>query len=783
MRKFFNKMKHAVFTVGLVSVLSVGTAAYAAETEAEEKVAVSEKLMGVATVNELESTEVTEGFFTGKDGKTYYKNADGVIVKDQIVTVNGKNYYLDKKGVRFENACMIYKDVAYHASKTGVLSTRAGWFQIGDDWYYSDKEGALFKNRWISGIYYMGKDGKMLTSTLIEWEEEKYYLGADGAWQRTAGWVKVGKYWYYIKEDGFIQMGGMVEDGGKTYFLDVEGRMLTNQIIVMNEKKYYITSTGALRKSRGWVTCNDKWYFCEEDGSLRCSATALSASKQTYYLNADGEMVTDQIVVIDEKIYYATKEGAFRTTGGWIKIHGDWYYSDAGGVFRANKFVAPSVKSMYYLGEDGKMVTDKVIMHKDCVYYVQKSGLVSISKGWMEIGKKWYYAKGGGELKRNEFQVYQGKKYFLGDDGAMVVNDGVVSDGYAYHADKDGVCTYKSGWVKSGGLWYYSDTKARLVKNKFLKKGGIEYFFDIYGVMQDGCFFYHGTDLYYANKGGEVRRKSGWFQVDGHWYFSNLSGVFYRNTAKTIKGTKYFFSEDGSLKENADYYDPTAVTDTSWTEINGRRYHVDKNGNVDSLFGIDVSAWQDDIDWKKVKADGVDFAFIRVGGRFGKTGEIYDDSLGVENIKKATEAGIPVGVYFFTQAVTVDEAIEEAKYTLNKIKGLNVTLPVVIDSENMSGGRHGKITPKERTAIIKAFCDTVKEAGYEPMYYAGMAWCVDGYVDVTQLTEYMHWCAQYWIRNQCDDYGVPYQIWQYSDSGTVDGIRGKVDCNIWYLVH
>ena len=64
-----------------------------------------------------------------------------------------------------------------------------------------------------------------------------------------------------------------------------------------------------------------------------------------------------------------------------------------------------------------------------------------------------------------------------------------------------------------------------------------------------------------------------------------------------------------------------------------------------------------------------------------------------------------------------------------------------------------------------------------------MAWCVDGYVDVTQLTEYMHWCAQYWIRNQCDDYGVPYQIWQYSDSGSVDGINGKVDMNIWYRVH
>ena len=446
-------------------------------------------------------------------------------------------------------------------------------------------------------------------------------------------------------------------------------------------------------------------------------------------------------------------------------------------------FVVHSSKVSYYVGKDGKMAADTVIMHKDKLYFLQKDGMVMIKKGWKKIKGKWYYFAGGGELKRNEIVAYKGKNYFLGDNGAMVVSDGVIAGGKTYVADKDGVIKIRKGWVKSGGLWYYSDKNAKLYTNVFMKIKGVEYYFDIYGVMQEDGFFYQGKKLYYANKNGSVRRKFGWLKVGEHWYCSDKTGVFYRNVMKTIQGVKYYFNEDGSWKESSDYYDPTAVRDTSWEEINGRRYHLDENGKPDSLWGIDVSAWNDKIDWTKVKADGVDFAFIRVGGRFGKTGEIYDDSLGVTNIKEATAAGIPVGVYFFTQAVTVEEAIEEANYTLEKIKGLGVTLPVVIDSENMSGGRHGKIDPKTRTEVIKAFCDTVKAAGYEAMYYAGMAWCVDGYVDVSKLKDYMHWCAQYWIRNQCDDYGVPYQIWQYSDSGKVDGIKGNVDCNIWYTKH
>ncbi len=886
MRRKYSRVKSGMILTGLATVLSFGTTAYAAEetadatSGAENFVSVSEGsedpdgqdalsefvqqtseeenretdavLLGTSSdvslirgtsdegVQEAE-TSTTAGFFTGADGKTYYRDEEGNIVKNQIVVVDKKKYFMDANGAMLISDGVIYNGIGYHAPSTGIIYVKSGWLQVGDDFYFTTDTGVPTYDRWVQGTYYIGKDGKMVKDAIVVWEDIPYYLD-------KSGWVTVGGKKYFIKSDGAIQMGGIVEFGGKTYFLDEEGQPLKNQIIAMNDKKYYLgtdgvmrtkkgwlsfqnkwyytkdggeilcndlvvnakkeryyvdsegvmiakdfvvigekkyyaTSNGALRSHKGWIKLNNKWYYTEADGSFRTNALVENAKHEKYYVDSEGVMPVKQIVTVGKKKYYAGAGGLIRSKKGWIKLNGDWYYTEAGGEFRMDDFVVQSSKISYYMGKDGKMAADAVVLHKDKLYFVQKDGVVKIKNGWMKIKNRWYYSAGGGELTRNSILKYKGKNYYLSDDGSMAAGDGVIAEGKTYVADKNGVIKLRKGWVKSGGLWYYSDSNGKVFKNVFKKIKGVEYYFDNDGVMQDNGFFFQGKKMYYAQKGGAIRRKFGWLKVDGIWYCSDSNGLFFRSVLKTIQGKRYYFNADGSWRETAAYYDPTAVKDTSWEEINGRRYHLDKNGNPDSLFGIDVSAWNDKIDWAKVKADGVDFAFIRVGGRFGKTGEIYDDSLGVTNIKEATAVGMPVGVYFFTQAVTVDEAIEEANYTLEKIKGLDVSLPVVIDSENMSGGRHGKIDPKTRTDIIKAFCDTVKAAGYEPMYYAGMAWCVDGYVDVSRLTEYMHWCAQYWIRNQCDDFGVPYQIWQYSDSGTVNGIKGKVDCNIWYTKH
>lgn len=206
-------------------------------------------------------------------------------------------------------------------------------------------------------------------------------------------------------------------------------------------------------------------------------------------------------------------------------------------------------------------------------------------------------------------------------------------------------------------------------------------------------------------------------------------------------------------------------------------YVVD--GETVSHKGIDVSKHQGNIDWDKVAADGVEFAFIRVGYRgYGTEGKMVDDEQFESNIKGATAAGIKVGVYFFSQAITEEELLEEADYVLTKIADYDVTLPVVYDVEKISGsagGRMNALTVEERTALTKLFCDTITEAGYTPMIYHNMEMSTL-MLDLTQLEDYAKWFAYY-----NDDFYYPYayEVWQYSEKGTVDGISEAVDLNLW----
>lgn len=192
--------------------------------------------------------------------------------------------------------------------------------------------------------------------------------------------------------------------------------------------------------------------------------------------------------------------------------------------------------------------------------------------------------------------------------------------------------------------------------------------------------------------------------------------------------------------------------------------------------GIDVSAFQNTIDWAKVKESGIEFAFIRAGGRYGMSGKFYDDAQFDANMKGANANGIHTGVYFFSQAVTEAEAVEEADYTINKAKAYKVDCPIVIDTESLSESRGNAMTTAQRTAVIKAFCERVKALGYVPMIYASTSW-LNNQLDMSQLP-YKVWCAQYYSR--CE-YKGSYDAWQYSSSGSVAGVNGSCDVDYGYV--
>lgn len=230
------------------------------------------------------------------------------------------------------------------------------------------------------------------------------------------------------------------------------------------------------------------------------------------------------------------------------------------------------------------------------------------------------------------------------------------------------------------------------------------------------------------------------------------------------------------------YFDNTHTALKGMQKIGGRNYYFNEYGAKASLVGMDVSQWNGDIDWNAAKADGIDFAIIRVGFRgYGTTDPIKPPMLdrSVEsNLFGAASAGMPVGLYFYSQAVTVDEALEEAGVCLDYAKRYKITYPIYFDTEfsnSQHNGRADALTKRARTDITVAFCEAIKNAGFTPGVYASKTFYYDQ-LDFSRLSSYEIWMAHYTKKDT--DFKYRYRIWQYSDKGQVGGIPNKTDMNI-----
>lgn len=248
------------------------------------------------------------------------------------------------------------------------------------------------------------------------------------------------------------------------------------------------------------------------------------------------------------------------------------------------------------------------------------------------------------------------------------------------------------------------------------------------------------------------------------------------NTVSNIGATA---SDDALDPENVD------LGETQGSEVAAQ----DINHLSDLAYGIDVSKWQGKIDWKSVAADGIDFAIIRIGYR-GENGVIYRDSNADYNIQQAQKAGLLVGVYFFSTAVSTDEAHEEAAFVAEAIKGYKISYPVVYDCEGftVSTSRMYGLTAAARTMNALAFLGEVTKAGYEGMFY-GSKFDLEasGVWDISQIeSDYKIWVAQYptttYPQIQRPQYSGRCDMWQYTNRGTVNGVEGNCDLIVSYFV-
>lgn len=267
---------------------------------------------------------------------------------------------------------------------------------------------------------------------------------------------------------------------------------------------------------------------------------------------------------------------------------------------------------------------------------------------------------------------------------------------------------------------------------------------------------------------------------------TNLLRYLFPDDLVFMEGTKYSFVPINKRLAMHSVDSSKFVQD----ENTGFMHYMDDSGKKTSYMGIDVSSFQKDIDWTAVAKTGIDFAILRCGFRgYGSEGKLVEDTTFRTNIIGAKNAGIPTGFYFYTQAITTAEAVEEAKFVIDILKEFNAKGPVILDVESASSTERIKdLTPEQRTDNIIAFCDYIAQAGFEPMIYADVKFFTIR-MQIERLEEYKKWYANYngieidettskWSYNNPFIFPYEFIMWQYTNKGRLEGIKGDVDFNV-----
>ena len=248
---------------------------------------------------------------------------------------------------------------------------------------------------------------------------------------------------------------------------------------------------------------------------------------------------------------------------------------------------------------------------------------------------------------------------------------------------------------------------------------------------------------------------------------------------KKEKETLHFYDE-----QTKKWYDTTINSKVKkhqydWSCLSNTKNGISYTGAYSIRKGVDVSHHQGAIDWEKVKADGYEFAILRIGYRgYGKSGGLYVDNEFKNNIRDAHKAGLDVGVYIFSQAINETEALEEADLVIEQLQGETLELPVTFDPEliRTDDARTDNVTGEQFTKNTIAFCEKIEKAGYKAMIYSNMYW--ESFLfDLEQLSDFPIWYADY---EKVPQTPYEFEFWQYSDKGQVDGISGKTDLNIQF---
>ena len=590
--------------------------------------------------------------------------------------------------------------------------------------------------------------------------------------------VKYYDTWYYV-ENGELNWSftGLTDYYGTKYYVE-NGVLNWNYtgLALLGSDEWYYAENGAVKNDYTGLTyfCG-RWFYVEKS-ALNWDYTGLTNYYGTWYYVENSILNWNFTGLTD---YYGTKYYVENGVLNWnytgLALLGsdEWYYAENGAVKNDYTGLTYFCGRWFYveksaLNWDFTGLTD----YYGTKYYVENSILNWDYTGMALFGSdKWYYAENG--TVKND---YTGLVHF-GDRWLYVEKS-------AFNRDYTGLTNYY-------GTWYY-------VENSILNWNytGLTKYYDTWYYVENGVLNWdfsgavlYGKTLYYVN-GGRIT-----WDYNGTADYNGVKYIFVGSIAQTgIYKSKYtdynLVYADGKMGWY-DYGDNTYYIGSDGRPlcgnqyIDGKRYFFNANGAKASLFGADFSKHQGTIDWASVKQSGVEFVILRAAVRgYGSSGNLVTDSQIAANIEGALSQNIDVGIYVFSQAVTTEEAVEEAERALDIIKGYDIKLPIYFDSEYSGApnrtGRADGLTKAERTSLAIAFCETVRNAGYKPGVYASKSFFYNnlGYA-AFQSRGYEIWLAHH--ISSVTDFKYPYNIWQYTSKGSIGGVQSEyADLDIAY---
>ena len=627
----------------------------------------------------------------------------------------------------------------------------------------------------------------LFTSAFASSATDDGLKNVDGKWIYVKDGVKdtsftsLVKYygtWYYV-ENGELNWSftGLTDYYGTKYY--VENGVLNwdyTGLALLGSDEWYYAENGAVKNDyTGLIYFCGRWFYVEKS-ALNWDYTGLTNYYGTWYYVENSILNWNFTGLTD---YYGTKYYVENGVLNWnytgLALLGsdEWYYAENGAV--KNDYTGLT----YFCGR---------------WFYVEKSALNWDFTGLTDYyGTKYYVENGVLNWDYTGLALFGSDKWYYAENGT-VKNDytGLVHFGDRWlYVEKSAFNRDYTGLTKYYGTWYYVEKSVLNWSYTGLTKYYDTWYYVENGVLNwnfSGAVLY-GKTLYYVNGGRITWDYNGTADYNGVKYI--FVGSIAQNGIYKSKYTDYNLVYADGKTGWYDYGDNTYYIGSDGRPlcgnqyIDGKRYFFNANGAKASLFGADFSKHQGTIDWASVKQSGVEFVILRAAVRgYGSSGNLVTDSQIAANIKGALSQNIDVGIYVFSQAVTAEEAVEEAERALDIIKGYDIKLPIYFDSEYSGApnrtGRADGLTKAERTSLAIAFCETVRKAGYKAGVYASKSFFYDN-LDYAALQSrgYEIWLAHY--ISSVTDFKYPYNIWQYTSKGSIGGVQSEyADLDIAY---